>query len=36
MIKAIDIHVHAHDEEAIKAKGARNAQMAKYFRKSHL
>lgn len=31
MIKAIDIHVHPHDEQAIKAKGARNAQMAKYF-----
>lgn len=33
MIRAIDIHVHAHDEEAIKAKGERNAQMAKYFGK---
>ena len=33
VIMAIDVHVHAHDEEAIKAKGARNAQMAKYFRK---
>ena len=33
MIKAIDIHVHPHDEEAIAAKGARNQQMAKYFGK---
>lgn len=31
MIKAIDIHVHGHDEEAIKAMGARNAQMGSYF-----
>ena len=33
MIKAIDIHVHPHDEQAIKPKGARNAQMAKLFGK---
>ncbi len=33
MIKAIDIHVHGHDEAAIQAMGARNAQMGKYFGK---
>lgn len=33
VIRAIDVHVHPHDEEAIKAKGERSAQMAKYFGK---
>ncbi len=33
MIKAIDIHVHGHDEAAIQAMGPRNAQMGKYFGK---
>ena len=31
MIKAVDIHVHSNDEDAIKAKGARTAQMSRYF-----
>lgn len=31
MIKAIDFHVHLHDELAVQAMGARAAQMGRYF-----